>query len=483
MLVTCSAPRPGQKLEEVRELLEIERTEFSVWLSRPEAAAPLIDGLRSAFPRTRAAAARALGRAGRGDQVAALAALYAREEDASVRREAVFALGRLGGDQAFPALSRAASDVDPVTRGAAARALPSQGASVLPLLGSLLRDRAPAVRQQAALALADHPELAADADLAVLLAEERDERVRWAIVKAVAARPDMAAGVARRLSGLVLDRNFLVSVFAVDVLARLEGGAGVEETLELVRNPARPWQARLAGLEALRTWRGRSPLPADSIQASLEESGDAPPLLCGNGAARELRREVVSRWRRRTAPPRRPPVALPPGSSPDSGGVDALTPYAYEPAAFSVAEGARNPRLVLVFEGVGETVVELYRTEAPHHVAALVDLVRRGKLDGRRAQWAHGLVGVEFHAADGDPVAGCQLPPEEYRAEIRHGTLFESPARPGGGRFVIALAPLPELEGRVTVLGRVVLGTRALDRLQSTTRIQSYIFFQNNGLR
>jgi hypothetical protein len=123
-------------------------------------------------------------------------------------------------------------------------------------------------------------------------------------------------------------------------------------------------------------------------------------------------------------------------------------------------------------------VVELCLQEAPHHVSALRDLARRGLLDGQAPRWADGLLGVEFAAGgEGDPTAGCRLPPEVHRAEIRHGTLFEPLDRPGGGRFVIALVPLPELEGRATVLGRVILGARLLDRLGQKSRIESAVPF------
>ena len=43
----------------------------------------------------------------------------------------------------------------------------------------------------------------------------------------------------------------------------------------------------------------------------------------------------------------------------------------------------RGPRLRLQIEGKPPIFVELHLVEAPHHVSALVDCVRRGRFDGQ----------------------------------------------------------------------------------------------------
>ena len=87
--------------------------------------------------------------------IADLVTILTEEDDTVVRRMAVIALGKIGGDAALDVLAATLDDADPVIRRQAARALALLGeAADAPLLGALNDQDAP-VRVQAARALAN----------------------------------------------------------------------------------------------------------------------------------------------------------------------------------------------------------------------------------------------------------------------------------------------------------------------------------------
>ena len=147
------------------------------------------------------------------------------------------------------------------------------------------------------------------------------------------------------------------------------------------------------------------------------------------------------------------------------------TSYAFRDPARSL--GRRLPRLALESEGGAEIFIELFRDDAPHHVSALLDLAERGLLRGARVERLGVPLGLSIEARPvaGDPLLGRQLPVESSWRRILRGTLIVLPARDGAGRFFIAGEPLPELEGRVTVLGRVALDVRDLEQIRDASAV------------
>ena len=137
----------------------------------------------------------------------------------------------------------------------------------------------------------------------------------------------------------------------------------------------------------------------------------------------------------------------------------------------------RFSRMLIDVRGKGQMMVELFWREAPFHVDALVELALSSAYEDVPVSRADPLLGldVEPGKAAGSPKAGKRLPPEPHLAPIRRGTLVESPSRPGAGNFHIAGLPMPELEGKSTVIGRVVLGARLLDSIGRHDRISIFV--------
>ena len=124
----------------------------------------------------------------------------------------------------------------------------------------------------------------------------------------------------------------------------------------------------------------------------------------------------------------------------------------------------RPPRLCLLAKGGEKIYLELFLSSAPNHSSAVLHLVERGAFSGLRPRRLVEPVGllIDPVVEDADPAAGCALAPERSSRRILRGTVISHPLHGGGGRLFIAGRPLPEWEGRVTVLGRVLLGQRKL---------------------
>ncbi len=424
------------------------------------------------------------------------------EEDAPVRSELVFALSGFSTPPARAELRRiAAGDEDPGLRALALGRLGELEAD-REILRKALASPLEAERLGAALALVRHPLRLQAAAVARALEQEQVERVRWVLAEALGL---CSRGAGEDLPGefcsLLLEENFLVSMAAARVLAGLENPECIGAMVELVSSAKMAWPGRLGGALAIEAWlqREQGAFPSASQRARLENlvlqkaaeviAGKIPQaalrrawlrslLLCRSPAAVELRRRGRDAARPALAQLLDDLEKVKPEES-FTGSRAALLDAMVEPplqrsrppyqwySPYGLAR-ARPPRLLLS-AGEGQKItLEMYLSQAPNHVSAVLHLVERGAYSGVKLKRLEDPAGVllELPVPAGGGVAGCALQRELSPRRILRGTIIAHPLHRGGGHLFIAGRPLPEWEGRVSVLGRIVLGERALAGLE-----------------
>lgn len=120
----------------------------------------------------------------------------------------------------------------------------------------------------------------------------------------------------------------------------------------------------------------------------------------------------------------------------------------------------------------GEIVIKFYENEAPNNVASIIKLAKKGFYDGLTFhRIIAGFViqgGCPIGDGTGDP--GYRLD-DEISANLKHqkGTvaLANSGPNTNGSQFYICLSPLPRLDGRYTIIGKVVEGMVIVDKIGS----------------
>ncbi len=154
----------------------------------------------------------------------------------------------------------------------------------------------------------------------------------------------------------------------------------------------------------------------------------------------------------------------------------AAAPPPAAPSAPSIAappEVVANPanRLILLLSNGGTVVIQLRPDLAPHHIERIQTLVRRGFYNGLTF---HRVI-PGFMAQGGDPKGtgegGSELP--DLKAEFTavpflRGTVGAARAEnpdTGNSQFFIMFAPNSSLDNNYTVLGRVISGMDAVDRI------------------
>jgi cyclophilin family peptidyl-prolyl cis-trans isomerase len=501
ILASCAGAHTRNGLE-VARFERLWALEWRAWLgesvSTSEDDKELREALASLVPELRAAAVRTVARTGPELQrFMLLACDLIQDCNEDVRRETAFALGLHEYSRYFRVLEELVQDVnrDPGVRHEAARFLGRYGAEALPLLLLLLRDPSAEVRRGAVLALADAAELPAAAELAKLLEGEHDERVRWGAALALSRRGAAARDAGPLLEAAASDPNFLVSTYALDALRKLGPPATLEPVLAVARDRGRYWPARRAAVRALASWRDKGFLAAAGaaefdrfLRSAIDQTApsEVEPMLRrafveavmgAPPAPRVIRAATESTRAGPQAAVPSPPRIPPP-----------IPEQVQKPAdASDLPREIRwhNPRLRWQIGSAGEVVVELFFREAPRHVAALLGLATPQRWPDASLlplDEPEGFLIVEpsrstnvletetrplrLAAGAGGP---AELPPEPNRRPIRRGTLLELPEGTGpggpGGALFIAAWPLPELEGRATVVGQVALGQRVLDGL------------------
>ncbi|MBI4603189.1 MAG: HEAT repeat domain-containing protein [Planctomycetes bacterium] len=469
LLASCAqAPPPWPAAEEEDLLLDVVRLEAE---GSPAGPALFRSALASRLPLVRARAARALAR--RGAAGGELLSRLLEDPDPLVRREAAWTLGRTGA-AAPGALERAAADPSPAVRESAAWALGAIGGPPAAPIEGLLRDPDPAVRREAALALARSSGPAAAPRLLELFRDERDERARWGLAKALALAGAGSSDVEAALAAAVSDRSFLVAVFAIEGLSMAKGGAGTAEALALLGRGGAFWLVEALAARLLADRLGRGALAGDlrsAVETKLED------LAAGPGAAR--RHSIV----RRIAGAARGLAAEPgEGLAPRAGGAPPAGPLALfsslPPRARRLLP-VRSPRAAVRVAGKGEILLDLFALDAPRHVSAFADLAAAGCYDAVRIGPVDPARGVSLADTSKAPagLAGSPLPAEASPGPILRGALLalDSTGAPSeaAGTLFIALVPIPELEGRATRLGRVALGAEVLDQLEPGDLVES----------
>jgi peptidylprolyl isomerase len=144
------------------------------------------------------------------------------------------------------------------------------------------------------------------------------------------------------------------------------------------------------------------------------------------------------------------------------------------PSVVAPAEVAANPanRLTLTLSNGGTVVIQLRPDLAPHHVERIQTLVRQGFYDGLSF---HRVV-PGFMAQGGDPLGtgegGSKLP--DLKAEFTpmlpflRGTVGAARAEAldsANSQFFIMFVPNSNLDNKYTILGRVISGMDAVDRI------------------
>lgn len=140
-----------------------------------------------------------------------------------------------------------------------------------------------------------------------------------------------------------------------------------------------------------------------------------------------------------------------------------------EKAAEQVAPA---PTMHISVKDYGEIVVEFAPNEAPKNVANIISLAEKGYFDGLIFHRViKGFViqgGCPKGDGTGDP--GYKLD-DEISPRLKHlkGTVAMANSGPNtnGSQFYICLAALPNLDGRYTIIGRVVQGLDVVDRIGS----------------
>ena len=157
----------------------------------------------------------------------------------------------------------------------------------------------------------------------------------------------------------------------------------------------------------------------------------------------------------------------------ESGGAEtAAVPGAS--IAFKKAITGKNPEdLIYLDLAGGRMVIELRPDLAPGHVSRIKDLARRGFYDGLGFHF----VRRGYVAEAGDPTgtgagdSGHTLEAEFSDVPVERGVVGMSRARndpdSADSQFFISLGRAPHLDGKYTVIGRVILGMELADLLQA----------------
>jgi cyclophilin family peptidyl-prolyl cis-trans isomerase len=129
--------------------------------------------------------------------------------------------------------------------------------------------------------------------------------------------------------------------------------------------------------------------------------------------------------------------------------------------------------------GRDEVEIELFENQAPATVANFVDLVERGFYTGTRFHWteAAGITaGGDPNTRNADPaddgaggpgyVIADEFAKPGARPHLRGSvSMLEQSPGTAGSQFFIELIPHPQMDGHVTVFGRVIRGLEGVDRM------------------
>jgi len=392
-------------------------------------------------------AVRALGQL--GDRAAAPALLkivQGAKPDPQMKREAIAALGTVGGEGTNDTLLDFLGDPDPAARAAAIRALArSDRDAFVTVLSGLDRDPHWAVRSALAAVLGM---LTPEAGLPRLrdMLGDADQRVIPAVLSAIAqlAPPDGAKIMMQRLAA----DDPVVRASAAAALATLKAPDGPTALIEAYRRGQADatYLARAAALSALATYGATVATPV-----LTEALGDkdwavrvrAGTLLAGLDTAR---------------PPDLRDARPAPTTQPDD----------YYRAARLVAPPISTHAFIDLDRGSIE--IELAVIDAPLTVDNFTTLARKGFFDGLPVHRVvpNFVVQTGDPRGDGEGGPGYAIRDELSEAAYVRGTVGMALdwADTGGSQFFITHSPQPHLDAKYTVFGRVISGMELVDQIE-----------------
>jgi cyclophilin family peptidyl-prolyl cis-trans isomerase/HEAT repeat protein len=448
-------------------------------LESPQLTPVLLAAAGSDDPRSRALAARGLGKLKDPGRLETLTSL-ARDADETVALEAIRALGLSADRRAITVAVASLQAKSDVLRREALLALsrlpPEPG--LRPQVVGLLAERDPWVRGAAFAALAHlSPE-----DFALVLSGMESDpvpAVRAALAGALGALGDeMSVGL---LHSMLQDQRPEVLAAVLESLRRSRGRDSLEtlrrhlEHADLGVRAAAAEQLGALGASGapellLGAWRRGLRDGPGELEARLAAVG-ALAGLGGEGAA-ELR--AISRQDPERAVRLRAGAALDAAVPFDAGEEAVLRPaldYRRAMAPYSPRSAGTlyTPRLFLQTKK-GTIEIRLDMVEAPLGAAALVALARRGFYDGlvfHRVEPGFVVQGG-CPRGDGNGGPGFTLRDEITRRPFGRGAvgLALSGKDTGGSQLFVTLAPQPQLDGAFPLVGQVVAGMSVVERIR-----------------
>ncbi len=444
-------------------------------LANPAGAPMLRTWLGRGGATTRAFAARGLGAIKDAESRVMLEGLAKDgRQTLGVRVQSVRALGAIADRRSSPVLTALLAEATPATL--RLEAMTALGAAADPataeLLVDYLEDDWVPLRSAAQAALAK-----ADAEMFMTVLSGIDIDAQWPARAALATAlggfaPDLAAA---RLEQLVRDPEVKVRAAALSAMARLKVPTAGERLLGALADPDPALRMAAAnGLGALKPTGASEALQRAYAAARGDATYIARAALLAAlaavdpAAATPLLRETLADadWALRVRAATllngidRTIVAQParPAPAPTEAALDgaALVAPAYSPQAY-----VRTSR--------GDIRIELAVLDAPRTVANFVALVRRGFFNG--LAW-HRIV-PDFVAQAGDPRGdGEGGPGYTIRDELNDRPYLRGTVGmaldwkdTGGSQFFITHSPQPHLDARYTVFGTVVAGMEVVDQL------------------
>jgi HEAT repeat protein/cyclophilin family peptidyl-prolyl cis-trans isomerase len=435
-----------------------------------------------AHPFTRAFAIKGLGTLGDRESVPLLLKLVP-ASDRTTTIEAVRALGRIGDRSAAPALLKLVADGrgDPLIRLEAVTALGGIGGEgPSELLVDLLSDPQPAIRAEVMRALAR-----IDAESFVFVLSGLDPDPHWSVRAALATvlgtlSPE--AGLPRlRVMLDDQDQRVIPAVLAALVklgapdaaallTARLEADDPVVRAAVATATGQLKPPSAIATLSALYRTGQRDPIyvaRTAALTALAAFGAEAAPVLTEALADRDWAVRVhAAELLRKIDPASDATLRIRPA------------PLRH-PFEYYSAKRLGNPPVsthVYLETARGTVQIELAVLEAPLNVDNFITLARKGFYDGTAI---HRVV-PNFVVQDGDPRGdgeggpGYTLRDELSQAPYGRGVVGIALdwRDTGGSQFFITQLPQPHLDGRYTVIGRVVSGMDVVDSLQPWEPIQ-----------
>lgn len=140
--------------------------------------------------------------------------------------------------------------------------------------------------------------------------------------------------------------------------------------------------------------------------------------------------------------------------------------------------------VVVVETSKGSFEIEMFADDAPKSVAHVIDLAKRGFYDGQRvhralpgflvqwgdprsretaqeSEWGRGAA-----ASSGTPVGAAELSKKRPHTKGAVGLAHSGNPAQADSQIYVTLADRPELNGRYTVIGRVIAGDEVPARLE-----------------